>query len=160
YFPRGGLRVAGMETLTADEARVLGVLIEKAMTTPDLYPLTVNALVNGCNQKNNREPGTALEEDRGVDGAESLRGKRLVARVDQVGSRTDKYKHLAGEKMNLRGAELAILAELLLRGPQTVGEIRGRASRMQELESVEAVKGHLDGMAGRAEPLVREMPGG
>jgi uncharacterized protein len=149
-----------MLNLKVDECRALGVLIEKAMTTPENYPLSLNALTAGCNQKNNRDPVMNLEEDRVFEAAEGLRGQGVAVRVDQAGSRVHKYKHALGEKLNLRGAELAILAELMLRGPQTLGEIRGRASRMQALESLEVVKGHLDALAARAEPLVRLIPGG
>jgi uncharacterized protein len=149
-----------MLTLNPNECRALGVLIEKALTTPENYPLSLNALTNGCNQKNNRDPITNLEEDRVFEAAEGLRGQGAAVRVDQAGSRVHKYKHALGEKLNLRGAELAILAELMLRGPQTLGEIRGRASRMHALESLEVVKGHLDALATRAEPLVQLIPGG
>jgi uncharacterized protein YceH (UPF0502 family) len=147
-----------MIQLTPDESRVLGVLIEKALTTPDQYPLSLNATVNGCNQKNNRDPVLAMDEDATLDALESLRGKGLVVRVDSPGSRVHKYRHNAGDALHARTAELAILAELLLRGPQTLGELRGRASRMQPLESLEVVKGMLTALEQREEPLVRELP--
>jgi uncharacterized protein len=147
-----------MIQLTADEARVLGVLIEKAFTTPEQYPLTLNAVVNGANQKNNRDPVMSLDEGRAFDALEGLRGKGLVVRADMAGSRVNKFRHQAGEALHARPAELAILAELLLRGAQTLGELRGRASRMQAFESLEAVKGMLDALRTRDEPLVRELP--
>jgi len=147
-----------MIQLTADEARVLGVLVEKALTTPEQYPLSLNALVNGANQKNNRDPATDLDENGVFAAVELLRGKGLVVRVDQVGARVSKYRHVAGEVLHVRAAELAILAELLLRGPQTLGELRGRASRMHPLESTEQVKGMLDALMSRQEPLVRQIP--
>lgn len=147
-----------MIQLTPDEARVLGVLIEKAMTTPDQYPLSQNAVVNGANQKNNRDPVMSMDENRAFDALESLRGKGLVVRVDQAGSRVNKYRHQAGEALKARPAELALLAELLLRGPQTLGELRGRASRMQAFESLEAVRNMLQALREREEPLVEELP--
>jgi uncharacterized protein YceH (UPF0502 family) len=110
-----------MMQLDADEARVLGVLIEKATTTPEQYPLSLNALVAGANQKSNRDPVLSLAEDEVFDAAERLREKQLAVRVDALGSRVHKYKHLAGETLRCRGGELAVLAELLLRGPQRWG---------------------------------------
>jgi hypothetical protein len=147
-----------MIELTPDEARVLGVLIEKAFTTPDQYPLTLNAVVNGSNQKNNRDPVMAIDEGRAFDALEALREKKLVVRADMAGSRVNKFRHLAGEALHARPGEVAILAELLLRGPQTLGELRGRASRMQPFESIEAVKNMLSALMTREEPLVRELP--
>jgi hypothetical protein len=147
-----------MIELTADEARVLGVLIEKAFTTPDQYPLTLNAAVNGANQKSNRDPVMSMDEGRAFDALEGLRAKGLVVRADMAGSRVNKFRHQAGEALRARPAELAILAELLLRGPQTLGELRGRASRMQAFESLEAAKGMIDALRTREEPLVRELP--
>src|SRR5882724_4697430 len=99
--------------LTPDEARVLGVLIEKALTTPDQYPLSLNAVVNGANQKNNRDPVMQMDEARAFEALEGLRGKGLIIRSDTVGSRVNKYKHSAGEALHARTAEIAILAELL-----------------------------------------------
>src|SRR4051812_49189142 len=104
-----------MLELTLDESRVLGVLIEKAFTTPEQYPLSLNALTNGSNQKNNRDPVTSLSEDQVHDAAEGLREKQLAVRVDQLGSRVHKYKHQAGEILRCRAGEIAVLAELLLR---------------------------------------------
>ena len=147
-----------MEPLTPDEARVLGVLIEKAMTTPDQYPLTQNAVVNGSNQKNNRDPVVAMDDSRAFDALEGLRGKGILVRLNQAGSRVDKFRHNAGEVLHCRPAELAILAELMLRGPQTLGEIRGRASRMQPFDSLESVKNLLTAMEERDEPLVQQLP--
>lgn len=144
--------------LTPDECRVLGVLVEKELTTPDQYPLSLNALVNGCNQKNNRDPVVSFDDDRTYDAAESLRQKGLVMRVDQGGSRVHKYRHQAPEKLQVNRYELVILAELLLRGPQTVGELRGRASRMHHLETIEVVSEMLKQLMSRPEPMVRELP--
>ncbi len=147
-----------MLQLTADEGRVLGVLVEKSLTTPDQYPLSLNAVVNGSNQKNNRDPVISMDDGRAFDALEALRSKGLVARVDTVGSRTNKYRHNAGDVLRVRTGELVILAELLLRGPQTLGELRGRASRMHPLASLEEVKGLLRALSDRAEPLVHEIP--
>jgi uncharacterized protein YceH (UPF0502 family) len=147
-----------MIELTCEEARTLGVLIEKAFTTPDQYPLTLNAVVNGSNQKNNRDPVMTLDEPAVFDALEGLRAKKLVVRADMAGSRVNKFRHQAGEALHARPGEVAILAELLLRGPQTLGELRGRASRMQPFESIDAVKNMLAALMTRDEPLVRELP--
>jgi len=147
-----------MIELTPDESRVLGVLIEKALTTPDQYPLTLNAVLNGANQKNNRDPVVAIDDARAFEALEGLRVKRLVVRAEMAGSRVNKYRHQAGETLHVRTAELAILAELLLRGPQTLGELRGRASRMQAFESLDAVKNMLTALMAREEPLVKQLP--
>jgi uncharacterized protein len=147
-----------MTQLTPDESRVLGVLIEKATTTPEQYPLSLNAVVNGANQKNNRDPVITMQEGDAFEALEGLRAKGLVVRVDMAGSRVNKYRHQAGEALHVRAAELAILAELLLRGPQTLGELRGRASRMHPLESLDVVKQMLRALEAREEPLVRELP--
>jgi uncharacterized protein YceH (UPF0502 family) len=145
-------------TQTPDELRVLGVLIEKELTTPEQYPLTLNAATNGANQKNNRDPVVSFDADRVEDALESLRAKALVLRVDTAGSRVPKYKHETMSKLGISRYELVILAELMLRGPQTLGELRGRASRMHHLDSLEVVKEMLTKMADREEPLVKEIP--
>jgi hypothetical protein len=147
-----------MIQLTPIEARALGVLIEKSTTTPEQYPLSINALTNGSNQKNNRDPVLNLAEDEVFDAVESLREKQLVVRVDTVGSRVHKYKHTAGETLRCRAGELAVLAELLLRGPQTLGELRGRASRMSPLNTLDDAKTMIRALAEHAEPLVKEIP--
>src|SRR4051794_22342512 len=108
--------------LTPDESRVLGVLIEKALTTPDQYPLTLNAVVSGASQKNNRDPVLSMDETRAFDALEGLKTKGLVTRLDTVGSRTNRYRQNAIDALRVRTSELVILAELLLRGPQTLGE--------------------------------------
>jgi uncharacterized protein YceH (UPF0502 family) len=147
-----------MIQLTPDEGRVLGVLIEKATTTPEQYPLSLNALMAGSNQKNNRDPVLNLTEDQVFEAAEGLRNKQLAVRVDAAGSRVHKYKHTAGETLRCRGGELAVLAELLLRGPQTLGELRGRASRMSPLNSLDDVKAMLRALMEHTEPLAKEIP--
>jgi uncharacterized protein YceH (UPF0502 family) len=149
-----------MLTLTPDECRVLGVLIEKALTTPQQYPLSLNALTVGCNQKNCRLPVTDLDEDRVFDAVESLRAKGLVREAMLSGSRVAKFRHVARETLNVETPALVVLAELMLRGPQTAGELRSNASRMHPIESLEALQGVLNSLMQRAEPMVRELPGG
>ncbi len=146
-----------MIQLTADEARVLGVLIEKALTTPDQYPLSLNAVVNAANQKNNRDPVISMSEDHAYQALEGLREKKLSIRVDIPGNRVPKFKHNAGDTLHARPSELAILAELLMRGPQTLGELRGRASRMAPMESLESAKEMIRALMTREEPLVAEV---
>ena len=115
-----------METiLTETEVRVLGCLIEKELATPEYYPLTLNALTNACNQKSNRDPAMQLEEAEVVRALDALRFKQL-ALLSAEGGRVPKYRHILAEKLRLSPAELAVLAELLVRGPQTVGELRTR----------------------------------
>lgn len=150
-------RLCGMVELTADECRVLGVLVEKAQTTPAQYPITVNGLVNGASQKNNRHPVVRYTEERVFAALDGLRAKGLAREVDMAGSRVAKFRHVAREALSISTQELVILAELLLRGPQSVGEIRGRASRMFALESLEVVQSALDSMAGRESPLVKNI---
>jgi uncharacterized protein YceH (UPF0502 family) len=147
-----------MLSLTPDECRVLGVLIEKSTTTPEQYPLTPNALTSGCNQKNNRDPVRTMSDDEVFEAAESLRAKALAVRVDQAGSRVHKYRHNAGDVLKARTGELAILAELLLRGPQTIGELRGRASRMSPMDALDVAQGLLEALMNRPEPLAAEIP--
>jgi uncharacterized protein len=148
-----------MIELTPDESRVLGVLIEKATTTPDQYPLSLNAVVAGANQKNNRDPVLALSDDQVFDALESLRAKGLAVRIEAgAGSRVHRFRHNATDTLHVRGGELAILAELLLRGPQTQGELRGRASRMHPMDSLDIVRDLLRALSERPEPLVRELP--
>jgi uncharacterized protein YceH (UPF0502 family) len=147
-----------MSRLTPDECRVLGVLVEKALTTPAQYPLSLNALISGANQKSNREPVLNLSEDRVLAALDGLRMKNLAREVMLSGSRVAKYRHIARETMDVSTSELVILTELLLRGPQTVGELRGRASRMHPLESIEVVTNVLEHLAAREEPYVQSLP--
>jgi hypothetical protein len=147
-----------MLSLTPNECRVLGVLVEKAQTTPQQYPLTLNATVNGANQKNNRDPVTSLDEDAVLEALDGLRAKGLAREVALTGSRVPKFRHDAREQLKIETPELVILVELLLRGPQTLGELRGRASRMHDLGSLEAVDAMVRGLMSRPEPLVHELP--
>lgn len=150
-------KAIGMILLTPSESRVLGVLIEKELTTPDQYPLSLNALGSGCNQKSNRDPVLAMSDDDVMEAVESLREKGLSVRVDMVGSRVHRYKHTAAQALQSGPRELALIAELLLRGPQTLGELRGRASRMHAFDSLEVVRATLEGLQTRPEPLVRQI---
>ncbi len=147
--------------LTPDECRVLGVLIEKAQTTPSQYPLSLNAVVTGANQKNNRDPVISMDEDRALTALDGLRAKGLVREVALSGSRVEKFRHVAREVLQVSTSELVILAELLLRGPQTIGELRGNASRMHPLESIEITRNVLQSLMTKGDPtgpLIREIP--
>ena len=146
-----------VDELTADEARVIGVLIEKAQTTPDQYPLTVNAVVNGANQKNNRDPVTNIEEGAALSALIGLRNKGLVVQQDGHGQRVPKFRHQFKETLGVNTPEMVILAELLLRGPQTLGELRGRASRMHPLESLEMVRTTVEQLMNKPAPLVKRV---
>ena len=140
--------------LNFEESRVLGSLIEKELTTPEYYPLTLNSLVSACNQKNNRLPKSNLDESEVSKTIEDLRLKRLVYRVDLVGSRVPKFQHNAEKELDLIKAELALIAELLNRGPQTSGELNSRASRMFEFDGLEDVEDTLEDMMDRTPSLV------
>ncbi len=131
------------------EARVLGVLIEKELTTPEQYPLSLNALVNGCNQKNNRDPQLSLSEREVNDTILKLRIAGVVEFLQLAGQRVEKYRHKAGAALHLEPAEVAVLAELLLRGPQGVGELRTRAARMHPLPTQPDLERVLAAMAGK-----------
>lgn len=133
--------------LDAYEARLFGVLVEKALTTPEQYPLTLNAATNGANQKSNRDPVLSLEEDQVAMALERLVQKYLARKVFPGNSRVEKYCHNGKDGLGLDTLELAIMAELLLRGPQTAGEIRTHAGRMHAIESLD----HLAGLLG---PLI------
>ncbi len=140
--------------LTFEETRVLGSLIEKELTTPEYYPMSLNGLVNACNQKNNRLPKTNLSEDEVNRCIEELRIKRLVHRVDLVGSRVPKFQHNAEKELDLIKAERALIAELLNRGPQTTGELNNRADRMFDFHGIQDVEDTLTDMMERSPSLV------
>lgn len=129
------------------EVRVLGALLEKDLTTPEYYPLTLNALQNACNQKSSREPIVSYDETTVAQGLELLRQKQLVLKVSGAGHRVEKYAHRLGETLNLGRRELAILCVLMLRGPQTVGELRGRTERMHPFEDLEEVEHVLQSLS-------------
>jgi len=145
--------------LHAGERRVLGVLIEKGMTTPEYYPLTVNALIAGCNQKNNREPVTALDEDSVMAALHELEGKGLAASVIAETGRVNRWRQDLGRKFELNAVQLSVMGELLLRGAQSEGDLRGRASRMRPIETLEALRELLTQL-GAKKMVVRLTPEG
>jgi hypothetical protein len=143
--------------LSFAERRILGVLIEKGYTTPEQYPLTLNAVVVGSNQKSCRDPVSALDEEAAIESLDSLRRKGFVIQVRTEGSRADRWKHRTGECLGLEPKEVALLAELLLRGPQTDGELRQRASRMVPLGDLDETIRIVEGLVSRDDPLVRRL---
>jgi uncharacterized protein len=144
--------------LTGVEARVLGALIEKDITTPDYYPLSLNALLNACNQKNNRDPVMNLDEDAIRQALASLQEKRLAGPAGGADSRVTKYEHRLQEVFNFDRREIAFVCVLLLRGPQTPGELRGRTERMYRFETLEDVQSALQKLMDRQPPLARVLP--
>ena len=170
---------AGPITLTFEEGRVFGCLIEKAMTTPDLYPLRMNSLFAACNQKSNRDPVVEFEDDVIETALDGLRAKSLCARVAVAGARVPKYRHTMGrafpmfldpdkmevattdEAEKLSRRRIAVLGVLLLRGQQTLGELRTRTERMYHFADLDAVQRTLDDLADcPAQPLVKYVPAG
>lgn len=148
-----------MDILLNDvEVRVLGSLIEKDITTPDYYPLSLNALVNACNQKNNRDPVMSLDEDGVRQGLYSLQEKRLAGPAGGADSRVTKYEHRLQEVFNFDRREIALICVLLLRGPQTLGELRSRTERMYRFGDLDEVQGSLQHLAQREPPLVKILP--
>jgi uncharacterized protein len=136
------------QPLSAIDRRVVGVLVEKAKTTPDVYPMTVNSLVAGCNQKSNRYPQMQAEPEDVESSLERLRGLGAVV-IIQGGGRVDKFRHQMYEWLGVDKVELAVMAELLLRGAQTVGELRGRAARMEPIADLAALRPVLDSLKGK-----------
>jgi uncharacterized protein YceH (UPF0502 family) len=147
-----------MQILTPIETRVLGSLIEKDITTPDYYPLSLNALVNACNQKNNRDPVMTLDESAVREALASLQEKRMAGPASGADSRVTKYEHRLQEVFNFDRREIALLCVLLLRGPQTPGELRSRTDRMYHFDALEDVTSTLDRLSQREPPLVRVLP--
>jgi uncharacterized protein YceH (UPF0502 family) len=141
--------------LTENEVRVLGALIEKDITTPEYYPLSLNALVNACNQKSNRDPVMQLDEDAVRDAVEGLQQDRLAGPAGGADSRVTKYEHRLQEVYNFTRPEIAVLCVLLLRGPQTPGELRGRGERMHRFEALEDVQSALQKLMQREPPLAK-----
>jgi uncharacterized protein len=144
--------------LSAVECRVLGALIEKDITTPDYYPLSLNALVNACNQKNNRDPVMTLDENAVRDALYTLQEKRLAGPAGGADSRVTKYEHRVQEVFNFTRAETAVMDVLLLRGPQTPGELRGRTERMFRFEELSDVQATLQKLMQREPSLVKMLP--
>ncbi len=149
-----------MTTILSDiEARVLGSLVEKQVTTPEYYPLTLNALTLACNQKNNRGPVTSYSEDEVAQALETLREKNLTYVFYGSTSRVPKYKHVMTEVLHLTPAELAVMCVLLLRGPQTSGELTTRGFRLHEFSGLEEVDAALNALITREpDPLVIRLP--
>ena len=144
--------------LTAFEARVLGALIEKEVTTPDYYPLSLNALGNACNQRSNREPVMSLDEDDLRQALNGLERKHLAGRARSSDGRVTKYEHWLGEAFNFSRAETALMCVLLLRGPQTPGELRGRTERLHTFDEVSDVLAGLQKLMEREPPLAALLP--
>jgi uncharacterized protein YceH (UPF0502 family) len=136
--------VTRVDTLHPVEVRVLGALIEKDITTPEYYPLTVNSLQNACNQKSSRDPIVQFDEQMVEQALEMLRNKHLVVRISGAGHRVEKWAHRLGETLNLGRREMALLCVLMLRGAQTVGELRGRTERMHDFNDLEEVERVLE----------------
>ncbi len=146
-----------MMVLSAVAARVLGSLIEKEITTPEYYPLSMNALVNACNQKNNRDPEMHLEEEEVREALRRLEDHGLGGPVRGIDSRVTKYEHRVQEVFNFTRGETAVMCVLLLRGPQTPGELRGRTERMHRFEELSDVQATLSKLMEREPPLVKVM---
>lgn len=147
-----------MDQLDVVAVRILGSLIEKEFTTPDNYPLTLNALVTACNQTSNRDPVLQLDEATVSKGLEDLERRTLVRAVHRSDSRVRRYRHLLSESMHLHEAEIAVMCVLMLRGPQTTGEIRTRTARMFEFTDLARVEITLQALMSLSPPLVALLP--
>jgi len=145
-------------TFTDTEVRVLGSLIEKEITTPDYYPLSLNALVAACNQSSNRNPVMHLDETAVARATDTLREKKVLHQVERSESRVPRYRHILYEAMNLGRPAIAVMCVLMLRGPQTVGEIRTRSSRLYDFSSLEEVETTLNSLMAGQTPLVVCLP--
>ena len=143
--------------LNPAEARVLGALVEKDITTPDYYPLSLNALINACNQKNNREPVTNFDEETVRLALRNLSDKRLAGPAGGADGRVTKYEHRLQEVFNFTRQETALICVLLLRGPQTPGELRGRTERMYQFEHLDDVLTGLQQLMRREPPLAKAL---
>ena len=144
--------------LSAPQARVLGALVEKEVTTPEYYPLSLNALINACNQRSNREPVMALDEEEVRQALHGLEDLHLAGRARSADGRVTKYEHWLGEAFNFSRAETALLCVLLLRGPQTPGELRGRTERLHQFEEIADVLAALQKLMERTPPLAAVLP--
>jgi uncharacterized protein len=145
-------------SLSEIEARILGALIEKEITTPEYYPLSLNALVNACNQKSNRAPEMHLDDDSVLQALRTLEQKGLAGKGDNMDGRVKKYEHRLADAFNFTRPETAVLCELLLRGPQTPGELRSRAERMHHFDDLEPVNSTLRHLIERDPPLAKLLP--
>lgn len=146
-----------LETLNETEARVLGSLIEKQLTTPEYYPLTLNALTLACNQKSNRDPVVTYDETTVTNTLERLRDRNLVYVFYGSTSRVPKYKHMVPSVYELEPSEVAVMCVMLLRGPQTLGELRTRTERLHDFQNLGEIQETLDGLIRRDEPLVMRL---
>jgi uncharacterized protein YceH (UPF0502 family) len=144
--------------LTAAQARVLGVLVEKEITTPEYYPLSLNALINACNQRSNREPVMDLDEEQVRMALHRLDDLKLAGRARSADGRVTKYEHWLGEAFNFNRAETALVCVLLLRGPQTPGELRGRTERLHNFDELTEVIAALQKLMERTPPLAAVLP--
>lgn len=140
------------------EARILGCLIEKERTTPDYYPLTLKALTSACNQKSNRDPVVSFEETTVVRGIESLQQKELAQKIYKADSRVPKYQHAFSERLGLSREKVAVICVLMLRGPQTAGEVRGRSERLYRFEGLNEVEDVLNELMSGEKPMVVKLP--
>jgi uncharacterized protein len=143
--------------LTVAEGRVLGCLVEKELTTPQLYPLTENALIAACNQTTNRDPVVAYDVDTVRIAIRSLREKELLRTVHRTGERSDKHQHMLDRSLGLSPGQVSLLALLLLRGPQTLAELRARSERMHPFDTLAEAEQALDAMRDRSQPLVTRL---
>jgi len=144
--------------LSAEEVRVVGALVEKQVTTPEYYPLTLNALRQACNQLSNRDPVVAFDERTVVWALESLRDRKLVRVVTTADGRVPKYRHVLDETLGLKSPEMAVMCVLMLRGAQTVGEIRTRTERLYPFSALSFVETTLEDLMTRDAPLVVKLP--
>jgi hypothetical protein len=144
--------------LNSVEIRVLGSLIEKELTTPEYYPLTINSLVNACNQKSNRDPVVNYDDSIVDKALGTLRDRQYARRVTGTDMRVPKYKQIFSEEMKFTPEEIAVMCVLMLRGPQTIGEIKGRTGRMFNFESLSHVEEVINGLNRREKPLVMKQP--
>ena len=144
--------------LSAPQARVLGALIEKEVTTPDYYPMSLNALINACNQRSNREPVMDLDEEDVRQALHRLEDLNLAGRARGADGRVTKYEHWLGEAFNFSRAETALICVLLLRGPQTPGELRGRTERLHRFDELTDVVGGLQKLMEREPALAAILP--
>jgi len=147
-----------VKILSEVETRVLGALVEKELTTPEYYPLSLNALVNACNQKSNRDPLMNLNDDAVSQALRSLDKEGLAGPADAMDNRVTKFGHRLQEAFNFDRREIAVLSELLLRGPQTPGELRSRAERMHHFDDLGQVQSTLQRLAQREPPVVKVLP--
>ena len=147
-----------MDPLSAVEVRVLGSLLEKEVTTPEYYPLTLNALVNACNQKSNRDPVVSYNEETVTAALDSLRARQLATVLRGAGHRVEKFGHRFSEVLNLGRREIALLCVLMLRGRQTIGELKDRCERLHDFTDLEEVESCLRSLMEREPPLAAKLP--